>query len=274
LKAGSNTDIALATVPLKIRRNIHFKTSETLSEIEDESVQSVVTSPPYWNLKDYKHPKQIGFGETYADYLSRLDAVWSECKRVIKQDGTMWIVIDKIMQTEEITPIPYDIAQRCRKIGFLLQDVIVWNKPTSIAGMNPINLVNKFENVLFLSRSKHFKLRTPNERRRAPPDWTRDSQRVTDFWRIPVKAGSIRKTPAHEAPYPDELIRRVILLSTDDLDIVLDPFLGSGTTMKVALQLNRRSIGYEINSDFGPVIAEVLSGLQPPHIARGVEEFA
>jgi site-specific DNA-methyltransferase (adenine-specific) len=265
---------AIDEVPRKIRRNIYFKTSEKMLEVEDDSVQAVVTSPPYWNLKDYGHASQIGFGESYEKYHERLNAVWSECKRVLRQDGTMWIVIDKITQTEEITHIPYDIAHYCRTLGFLLQDMIIWNKPTAIAGMSPLNLVNKFEHVLFLSKSKDVKLRKPKEQKQMPPDWTKESTRLTDFWRIPVKAGSIRKTPAHEAPYPDELIRRIILLSTDERDIVLDPFLGSGTTMKVALQLNRSPIGYEINPDFAPVIADALRGLQPPHLTPSMEEFA
>jgi site-specific DNA-methyltransferase (adenine-specific) len=270
----SRSGHALNELPLKIRRNVHFRTSERLTELDDKSVQSVVTSPPYWNLKDYKHTDQIGFNETYAKYHARLNSVWSECKRVLKQDGTIWIVIDKIMQTEEVTHIPYDIAKNCRAAGLLLQDMVVWNKPTAIAGMNSLNLVNKYEHVVLLSKSKEFKLELPNEEKRLPPDWTRSGARLTDVWRIPVKAGSIRKTPAHEAPYPEELIRRIILMSTEEGDTVLDPFLGSGTTMKVALQLNRRCIGYEINSEYAQVIAQMLRGLDPPHVPTSISQFA
>jgi site-specific DNA-methyltransferase (adenine-specific) len=257
----------------RIREAIHFKSSENMGEVEDTSVQSVITSPPYWNLKDYKHPDQIGFGESYERYHERMDKVWSECKRVLKANGTMWIVIDKIMQTEEVTHIPMHIVQHCRQLGFLLQDMIIWNKPTAIAGMSPDNLVNKYEHVLFFSRSDTFKLRVPQEAKRAPPDWTKDGSKLTDFWRFPVKAGSIRKTPAHEAPYPEELIQRITLLSTDERDTVLDPYLGSGTTMKVALQLNRKCVGYEVNPDFSTVICQMLNGLEPPYVAMKISDF-
>ncbi len=246
----------LITLPTQIAKNIYLKSSEKMTEIENGTVQAVITSPPYWNLKDYKHSKQIGFGESYEKYHERLDKVWSECWRVLKPNGTLWIVIDKIMQHDKIVHIPYDITQRCRRLDFCLQDMIIWNKPTAIAGMSPNNLVNKYENVLFLSKSRHFKLNKPTESNIAP-DYTKDG-RLTDIWRFPVKAGSIRKTPAHEAPYPEELIRRIVQLSTDEMDITLDPFLGSGTTMKAALELNRRAVGYEINPDFLPVIADRL----------------
>jgi len=257
-----------------IGRNVHFETSENMREVANETVQAVITSPPYWNLKDYKHPEQIGFHDSYDGYHERLDRVWSECKRVLRQDGTMWVVIDKIMQTEEITHIPYDITRHCRKLGFLLQDMVVWNKPTAIAGMSPTNFVNKYEHIVFFSKSRKLKLQMPAVDKKAPPDWMRDSSRLTDIWRFPVKAGSIRRTPAHEAPYPEELVKRIVLLSTDEGDMILDPFLGSGTTVKVALQLNRDCIGYEINPDFSSVIVDMLAGLDPPHRSPRITEFS
>src|SRR5438128_370021 len=252
--------MSTVTLSSQILKNIHFATSEKMAELKDEVIQAVVTSPPYWNLKDYKHKQQIGFEESYDRYHERLDRVWGECQRVLRVDGTLWIVIDKIMQYDEILHIPYDIAGRCRKLGFHLRDMIVWNKPTSIAGMSDNNLVNKYENVVVFSKSRAFKLNVPPELRMGP-DFTKDG-RLTDLWRFPVKAGSIRKTPAHEAPFPDELIKRIIRLSTDEMDTVLDPFLGSGTTMKVALEMNRKAVGYEINSGYLPVIAERLRGIE------------
>jgi len=252
--------MSTVTLPSQILKNIHFASSEKMSEIDNETVQAVVTSPPYWNLKDYKHKQQIGLVDSYERYHERLDRVWSECQRVLRSDGTLWIVIDKIMQYDRIVHIPYDIVGRCRKLGFHLQDMIIWNKPTAIAGMSDNNLVNKYENVVFFSKSKTFKLNVPRELKMAP-DFTKDG-RLTDFWRFPVKAGSIRKTPAHEAPFPEELVQRIIRLSTNETDLVLDPFLGSGTTMKVALELNRMATGYEINPDFLPIMVERLRGVE------------
>jgi DNA modification methylase len=248
-----------AELPIDIRRNIYFKTSEKMEEILDEQVQAVVTSPPYWNLKDYSHYAQIGRGETYKRYHERLNKIWKECNRTLMHNGTLWIVVDKIFWKGELLNIPFDIVRNCREIGFYLKDIIVWNKPTSIAGMNPRNIVNKYETVLFFAKSRDkIKLKNlPDDAKQ--PDTTIDGKMLTNLWRFPVKAGSIRKTPDHEAPYPEELISRIIRISTDKGDLVLDPFLGSGTTLKAALELGRHCIGYEINEEFANVIAERLN---------------
>ena len=244
-------------LPLDIRKSVYFKTSEKMEEISGD-VQAVITSPPYWNLKNYNHHQQIGKGETYEKYHSRLNNVWTECKRVMKDSGTLWIVIDKIFCKGELLNIPYDIAKNCKEIGFTLKDIIVWNKPTAIAGLNPRNILNKYETVLFFSKSRD-KLKLNNVSINVkPPDSTKDGKTLTNFWRFPVKAGSIRKTPIHEAPYPEELVSRIIQISTDKGDLLLDPFLGSGTTLKTALELGRRCFAYEINEEFADVIAERL----------------
>lgn len=244
-----------------VKSNIHFKTSELMREVPDGTIQAVITSPPYWYLKDYGHVNQIGFGESYETYHKRLDKVWAECYRALRCSGTMWIVIDKITFKDQIRHIPYDIVLHCKKLGFLLQDIVIWNKPTAIAGMTPRNLVNKHEYVLFFSRSRLFKFRLTTDASMSTPNHSEHARRLTDFWRFPVKAGSLRKTPNHKAPFPEELVRRIILLSTDEGDVVLDPFVGSGTTMKVALQLQRKIIGYEINATFRKVILQRMSDI-------------
>lgn len=227
-----------------------------MKEIIDAQVQTVVTSPPYWNLKDYKHAEQIGRGESYGKYHERLNKVWAECKRVLKPNGTLWIVVDKMFWKGEVLNIPFDIVKNCRMIGLSLKDIVVWNKPTAIAGMSPINLVNKYETVLFFTKSRdQFKLKTKPEETSTPDTTTVNGKLLANFWRFPVKAGSIRKTPIHEAPFPEELISRIIYISTDTGDLVLDPFLGSGTTMKVALEMGRKCLAYEINRDFADIIA-------------------
>ena len=237
---------------------VHFTSSERMAEVPDGTAQAVVCSPPYWDLKDYGHRDQIGHGESYQRYHDRMDAVWRECHRALRNDGTMWVVIDKVWAEGEVVHIPYDIAQRCRKLGFLLQDLIVWNKPTAIAGMHPRNSVNKHETVVFLSKSRGFKLDATPPRGAKAPDAL--DGKVSDLWRVVVKAGSIRKTPDHKAPYPDELIERIIACATSPGDLVLDPFLGSGTTAKVAVAMGRRCVGYEINPEFRGLIERRMRG--------------
>ena len=255
-----------------VKELVYFKSSESMKEIASEKVQAVITSPPYWNLKDYEHTEQIGHGEGYEKYHQRLNGVWAECKRVLKRDGTLWIVVDKIHSRGEVLHIPFDIVRNCRELGLLLQDIIVWNKPTAIAGMNPINLVNKYEYVLMFSRSKSFKVNNRAGVDVKAPDRTTDNF-FSDLWRIPVKAGSIRKTPNHEAPFPEELIHRIISICSDKDDLILDPFMGSGTTLKAALELERKCTGYEINSEFAEMIADRLLRLENSLSARKLTDY-
>ncbi|MCA1813460.1 MAG: site-specific DNA-methyltransferase [Halobacteriales archaeon] len=221
---------------------VTFASSEDLRAVRAGSVQAVVCSPPYWDRKDYGHAAQLGHGEDYARYLDRLDAVWQGCLRALRPSGTMWVVIDKVWERGSVLPIPWDIAQRCQALGFTLLDLLVWHKPSAIAGMTPRNLVNKHETIVVLAKGPKPKLRAE----------------AGDVWRVPVKAGSLRATPDHEAPYPEELIARILACSTDEGDLVLDPFLGSGTTMVVARRLGRRCLGYEVNPAFAPLIAARL----------------
>lgn len=251
-------------LPHKIRRDIHFKTSEDMGDVEDGEVQAVITSPPYWNMKDYQHPNQIGYGESYERYHKRLDTVWRECQRVLNNSGTMWIVINKLWRNGQILHIPYHIARRCQKLGFFLKEMIIWNKPTAIAGMNKRNLVDKHETIVVLSKDpENYKIKVNDGTSSSKPDYNNDGTRLTDLWRFAVKAGSLRKTPDHKSPYPYELIERIVRISTEPEDIVLDPFLGSGTTARIVLKLNRRCIGYEINPIFRKTIAQQLQDMIP-----------
>lgn len=230
---------------------VRFASSERMDDVQACSVAAVVCSPPYWDLKDYGHEAQIGFGESYARYHERMDAVWRECHRALRDGGTMWVVIDKVWAEGRLVHIPFDIAKRCEALGFTLVDLIVWHKPTAIAGMHPRNSVNKHETIVVLSKGAPA-LATRAEGR-APDVW---AGQWSDLWRVVVKAGSIRKTPDHKAPYPEELIERIVAIATAPGDLVLDPFLGSGTTLKVAVGMGRRCVGYELN----PAFKELISG--------------
>lgn len=250
---------------------IHWSTSEDMHEVEDGTVQSVITSPPYWNLKDYGHEEQIGTAdESYEHYHDRMDDVWSECHDVLRDDGTMWVVVDTVMERGDLRLLPYHIAERAEEIGFYLQDMVVWYKPTAIAGMTPRNVVNKKEYVVFLSKTKDYKLNAASESDTGLEDPAiNEGRKLGNVWRHPVKRGSVGQNVLHKAPYPTALIDRIVRLSSDRGDTVLDPFLGSGTTAASALGLDRNCIGYELNEDFDDVIERRLDDLKQ----RSLTEF-
>ncbi len=243
-------------------------TSENMSTVEDSSVQSVITSPPYWNLKDYGHEDQIGAGdESYEEYHNRMKDVWSACYDKLSEDGTMWVVVDTVMMRGDLQMLPYHIVERTEDIGFVLQDMVTWYKPTAIAGMTERNVVNKKEYVVYLSKNKNHKFNEVSGSNGKEDPAVGGEHRLGNLWRHPVKRGSVGNNVLHKAPYPISLINRIVQLSTDESDTVLDPFFGSGTTAYSALDLGRKCIGYELNEDFKSVIEERLEPIQQRSLA-------
>ncbi|EMA47241.1 DNA-methyltransferase [Halococcus saccharolyticus] len=248
--------------------DVHWGSSENMEAVEDGSIQSVITSPPYWNLKDYGHEDQIGTNdESYNQYHDRMQTVWSECYDKLADDGTMWIVVDTVMERGDLQLLPYHIAERAEEVGFVLQDVVTWYKPTAIAGMTARNVVNKKEYVVYLSKSKGHKFREERGSNGTEDPAVETGHRLGNLWRHPVKRGSVGTNVLHKAPFPVSLSNRIVQVSTDEGDTVLDPFFGSGTTACSALDLERACIGYELNEEFRAVIEERLAPIQQQSLA-------
>lgn len=248
----------------------HWTSSEDMAAVDNGSIQSVITSPPYWNLKDYGHEKQIGAeDESYEHYHDRMQSVWNECYDVLRDDGTMWVVVDTVMERGDLQLLPYHIVRRAEEIGFVLQDMITWHKPTAIAGMSDRNVVNKKEYIVYLSKNKNHKFHEDEAGNGVEDPAVAREHRFGNLWRYPVKRGTAGQNVLHKAPYPTSLIDRITKISTDSGDTVLDPFLGSGTTAVSVLDLGRRCIGYELNREFEEVIAKRLTSLRQ----RSLVEF-
>lgn len=239
---------------------VYFQSSEDMDDVENGSVQSIITSPPYWNLKDYGHEDQIGTAdESYEHYHERMKRVWKECYDVLSPDGTMWVVVDTVMNNGDLRLLPQHIANNAEDIGFNHWDHIVWYKPTAIAGMTERNVVNKHEYIVALSKNPEFYLNSEPETENGAEDpAVLDSGPLGNVFRHPVKRGTIGQNVLHKAPYPLSLINRLVRLSTEPGDTVLDPFLGSGTTAESALRIDRKCVGYEINDEFEELIRERL----------------
>jgi site-specific DNA-methyltransferase (adenine-specific) len=249
---------------------VYWSSSENMEAVDDGSVQSVITSPPYWDLKDYGHDDQIGTSdESYELYHKRMRRVWQECYDALSEDGTMWIVVDTVMDRGDLQLLPYHIAEHAEEVGFVLQDLVTWYKPTAIAGMTDRNVVNKKEYVVYLSKSKEHEFHAEGGLNGSEDPAVEEDHRLGNLWRHPVKRGSVGKDVLHKAPYPISLINRIVEVSTAAGDTVLDPFFGSGTTAYSALDLGRRCIGFELNEEFREVIENRLAPIQQ----RSLTEF-
>jgi DNA modification methylase len=243
-----NDNQVLNSEKREMKADVIFNSSEKMKFVFDESVKSIITSPPYWDLKDYYKKGQIG-QETYEKYLSRLNKVWSEAYRVLKSDGTLWININ--VRTKKNIPIliPNDIIKQCKKIGFIYRGIIIWHKSSGIP-TNKNNLVDRHEYVLYFSKNENNYIDKMNEFN----DYLNDDINQGCIWNINRKAGSVGKGYKHPAIYPVELVNRLIKISSEEGDTILDPFLGSGTSLIASINMNRNFIGYEYYEGFEKLI--------------------
>ena len=240
----------LKKAPASVQGTVVWGTSEKMNKVANESVNVVVTSPPYWDLKDYFKDGQIG-QESYKTYLDRLYKVWKGCYDKLANNGSMWLNINIRTKNGEVILIPRDFVLQCKKIGFHYKGVLIWHKSSGIPTHDK-NIVDRHEYVLVFSKSEKLNI---NSRICEFADYKNDCINGGLFWNINRKAGSVGKQFIHPAIYPNELVSRIVQLTTSENDMVLDPFLGSGTTLIAAVKEGRNCIGYEYNEGFKELIA-------------------
>ncbi len=224
-------------------------TSENMPFIPDETIKLVITSPPYWDLKDYFKEGQIG-QESYSKYLSRLKNVWRECYNKLSPEGTFWLNINIRVKNNKVILIPKDFVKQCREIGFHYKGILIWHKSSGIPTHDK-NIVDRHEYVLVFSKAPTMAL---NESFRSYSDYLNMDINGGVFWNINRKAGSVGKHYIHPAIYPNELVSRIIQSASSVGDIILDPFLGSGTTLIASILESRCCYGVEFNEGFKDLI--------------------
>jgi DNA modification methylase len=239
-----------------------------LPRLADNVFQTCVTSPPYWSLRDYSIQGQIGLETSLDEYLAALVAVFEEVRRVVRADGTLWLNIGdsytsggrtwrapdkknpfRAMEVRPPTPaglkpkdligVPWRLALALQEAGWYLRADIVWNKPNCQPESVKDRPTRSHEYVFLFSKGEQYRydhraVRGPNDRN------------LRTVWDINTRGHK----DAHVAMFPAELVRRCIALTSREDDLVLDPFLGSGTTGVVALQEGRRFFGVELNPEY------------------------
>ena len=254
--------------------------------VTDGSIRLVVTSPPYWQLKDYGAPGQIGFDDSYEDYINNLNLVWNECHRVLADGCRLCVNIgDQFARSVyygryKVIPIRTEIIRFCETIGFDFMGSIVWQKVTTcnttggavIMGSYPFprNGIVKLDYEHILLFKKHGNPPKVGARAKAASGLTKQewNEYFYGHWNFPGE-----KQNGHLAMFPEELPRRLIKMFSFVGETVLDPFLGSGTTTLAAANLGRDSVGYEINRDFEETICgKVGESTDDVHIEYVVDE--
>jgi len=244
--------------------------SRNMIEIENNSIDLIITSPPYWHIKNYKIEGQIGYGQTLHEYLKSLYIVWQESFRVLKPGNRLCINVgDQFLRSiiygrYKVAPLHSEIISQCEQIGFDYMGAIIWQKKTTMNTTGGANIMGSYPYppnglieidyefiLIFKKPGKNNYDKTKKEKSKlTKEEW---KEYFSGHWNF-----NGEKQIEHEAMFPEELPKRLIKMFSFVDDIVLDPFLGSGTTIKAALNLNRNAIGYEINEKFIPIIKEKI----------------
>jgi DNA modification methylase len=235
---------------------------DVLVSLPDESVDCIVTSPPYGDQKDYGSEKEIGVGDgSHLAYLESLAGVFRQLYRVAKSGAAMWVVVDTIKRGGETIPLPWELVDRARNCGWRFQDLIVWDKGKSLPWSHKGHFRGVCEFVLLLSKGsmKQFRMDAIRDAEDLSPYWVKYPERYhplgkapSDLWHFPIPVqGSWSKSELrHYCPFPSEMVARMVELSTKEGDVVLDPFAGTFSVPTVAAAIGRFGVGIEINKKF------------------------
>ena len=252
---------------------IHGDSRELIKQLPDNSFQSVVTSPPYWGVRDYGVEGQLGAELDINQYIEDLVNVFSEVRRVLRPDGTFWLNIGNTytsggrkwrqadsknkgramsyrpptpegLKKKDLIGVAWMLAMACQKEGWYLRNDIIWYKPNC----QPESVKDRFtvshEFLFLFSKSERYYFN--QQAIKEPASNGNGLKNKRSVW-------SINTEPcpeAHFAVFPRALVRPCVLAGTREGDLILDPFYGAGTVGIVAKELGRRCIGLEIKQEY------------------------
>jgi DNA modification methylase len=258
-----------------------------LREIPDGCVQTVVTSPPYWGLRDYNVARQIGLESTIDEYIKQLVAVFAGVRRTLKNDGTLWLNIGDSynayngnrgasrslsrhadiarprwakghglmcpqFRNKNLIGLPWMLAFALRADGWVLRDDIIWSKSHYSPERVKDRPTRAHEYIFLLTKKERYFYNMKDVRA------LNDGRNDSSVWTI----APCSYPGAHFATFPPELAKRCVRAGSQRGDLVLDPFAGSGTTLMVARDLGRHYIGVELNRQYRSLISERLKRVE------------
>ena len=245
---------------------------EEMKQIDDNSIDLIITSPPYWQLKDYGSADQLGFNESYESYINNLNLVWNESFRVLHKGCRLCVNIgDQFARAVyygryKVIPIRTEIIKFCESKGFDYMGAIIWQKVTTSNTTGGATIMGSFpyprNGILKIDYEFILLFKKPGNSPKPTKEFKKLSEMTKDEWNTYFQGHwnfSGARQDNHLAMFPEELPKRLIKMFSFVGDTVLDPFLGSGTTSLASKNLNRNSVGYEINSEFIPIIKDKLS---------------
>jgi site-specific DNA-methyltransferase (adenine-specific) len=255
-----------------------------LSLVADASVHLIVTSPPYWSLKRYEDvPGQMGHIEDYEIFLGELAKVWHEAHRVLAPGGRLVVVVGDVAVARRkfgrhlVFPLHADIQVQCRKVGFDNLNPIIWYKiaNATLEVQNGSSFLGKpYEPNAIIKTDIEYILM-----QRKPGGYRKPTAEQRELSRIPKELFNRwfrqiwddlpgASTRHHPAPYPLELAERLVRMFSFVGDTVLDPFMGTATTLIAAARWGRNSLGIEISPKYVELASARFAREAPGHVLR------
>lgn len=253
---------------------------QVLPRLPDCCVQCIVTSPPYWGLRDYGIPGQIGLEPTLASYVNKLTALFAELRRLLKPDGILWLNIgdgytsgnrgwraaDKKnpnramsvrpdnppgLKDKDLVGVPWRLAFALQEDGWYLRSDIIWHKPNAMPESVKDRPTRAHEYLFMFTKAEKYWYSNDSVLEEAEDGGTRNRRTVWSINTSPTNGN-------HIASFPEDLVEPCVLASTKPGDFVLDPFFGCGTVGLVCGRLKRQFIGIELNPDYADEAVELL----------------
>lgn len=228
-----------------------------------EFIDTTISSPPYYDTKSYGYENQIGYGQKYSEYLGDLESVFKCVFETTNSTGSLWIVCDSIRRNNKVVLLPFDLSNCLKNVGWNLADVIIWEKDKNLPWSGKGRLRNIFEYILFFTKSEDYKYYSDriklHDLSQLKEWWVQYPERynpfgvaLTNVWNLPIPTqGSWSgRSLKHFNPFSKRLVERILLLTTNEGDVVFDPFAGSGTVLAVADFMKRRWLGFEKNPQY------------------------
>jgi len=264
-----------------------------------------MTSPPYWNLRDYGEPDQLGLEDTPEEFVENLADVFDEVKRVLRDDGSLWLNLGDTYDNKDLQQIPARVALELQDRGWILRNRVTWTKPNAMPQSVKDRLNNTTEAIFHFVKNKDYwydldAIREPYSEwtKNQNPNWNNANDKYTKNETKPShdRSGGISdpdkkrvahihpagKNPgdvfevttkpfpeAHFAVYPPELCEKPIKATCQPDGVVLDPFAGAGTTLLKAKELGRNYIGIELNPEYADMArARIGLDVHDPSVVR------
>src|SRR6056300_88481 len=256
-------------------RRFYQKSSHDMSEINDGEVQTIFTSPPYWNKRKYSEEEGLGNEKTSEEFIVNLSEHLRDCKRVLNDRGSFFLNLGDTFYNGNLQNVPHRIVIKLQEQGWILRNTIIWSKTNPKPSSSKSNLTPSYEFIFHLTKSMEYdyyptltklsdktKPSLPPRHRSVNGEYSISispylpnikGKNMGDYWNEDIVRTSVANQKLdiereHPAPFPEEIITLPILQTSKEFELILDPFMGSGTVGRVCDKLGRSYVSYDISN--------------------------